>query len=37
MSYVQSLWQEIYENGTDLKVTNNGMVEALYTIISMLN
>lgn len=35
MSYTQSLWQEIYQNGTDLQVTDNGMVEAIYTIISM--
>lgn len=34
MSYAQSLWQEIYKDGTDLQVTDNGMVEALYTIIS---
>jgi hypothetical protein len=35
MSYAQSLWQEIYKNGTDLPVTDNGIVEAAYTIISM--
>lgn len=35
MSYAQSLWQEISKNGTDLQVTDNGMVEAIYTIISM--
>lgn len=35
MSYAQSLWQEIYKDGTDLQVTDNGIVEALYTVISM--
>lgn len=35
MSYAQSLWQEISNEGTDLKVTNNGLVEAAYTVISM--
>lgn len=34
MSYSQSLWQEIYRDGTDLQVTDNGLVEAIYTIIS---
>lgn len=34
MSYAQSLWQEIAKDGTDLSVTNNGIVEALYTVIS---
>jgi len=37
MSYAQPLWQEIYKNGTDLQVTDNGIVEAIYTIISMYN
>jgi len=37
MSYAQSLWQEIYKDGTDLQVTDNGIVEAIYTIISMCN
>jgi len=37
MSYSQSLWQEIYQNGTDLQVTDNGMIEAIYTIISTYN
>lgn len=37
MSYAQSLFQEIYKNGTDLEVTDNGIVEAIYTIISMYN
>jgi len=37
MSYVQSLWQEIYKDGTDLQVTDNGIVEAIYTIISTYN
>ncbi|XP_026805125.1 LOW QUALITY PROTEIN: thiamine transporter 1-like [Rhopalosiphum maidis] len=36
MAYFQSLWQEIYRNGTDLQVTDNGLVEAIYTIISTL-
>ncbi|KAF0763928.1 Uncharacterized protein FWK35_00010399 [Aphis craccivora] len=36
MVYFQSLWQEIYQNGTDLQVTDNGIVEAIYTIISTL-
>ncbi|XP_027851234.2 thiamine transporter 1-like [Aphis gossypii] len=36
MAYFQSLWQEIYRNGTDLQVTNNGLVEAICTIISTL-
>lgn len=35
MTYAQSLYQEIYKDGTDLKVTDNGIVEAVYTIISM--
>lgn len=35
MSYAQSLWQQIYHDGTDLKVTDNGIVEAAYTVISM--
>lgn len=35
MSYAQSLWQEISKDGTDLKVTDNGLVEATYTVISM--
>lgn len=35
MSYVQLLWQEIYKDGTDLQITDNGLVEAVYTIISM--
>jgi len=34
MAYFQSLWQEIYRNGTDLQVANNGLVEAICTIIS---
>ncbi|VVC32109.1 Reduced folate carrier,Major facilitator superfamily domain [Cinara cedri] len=36
MSYCQSLYQQIYNDGTDLQITNNGMVEAIYTIISTL-
>jgi len=35
MSYAQSLWQQIYLDGTDLEITDNGVVEAIYTIISM--
>lgn len=35
MSYAQPLWQEIYKDGTDLQITDNGMIEAIYTIISM--
>lgn len=34
MAYVQSLYQEIYNGGTDLQVTDNGIVEAIYTIVS---
>lgn len=37
MSYAQLLFQEIYNNGSDLNVTDNGIVEAIYTIISMYN
>lgn len=37
MSYAQSLWQQIYHDGSDLHVTDNGIVEAAYTIISMTN
>lgn len=37
MSYVQSLWQKIYEEGSDLQITDNGIIEATYTIISMTN
>ncbi|VVC37391.1 Reduced folate carrier,Major facilitator superfamily domain [Cinara cedri] len=36
MSYCQSLYQQIYYDGTDLQITNNGMVEAIYTITSTL-
>jgi len=36
MSYAQSLWQQIYLDGTDLEITDNGVVEAIYTIISTL-
>lgn len=34
MTYIQSLWQDIYTDGTDLQVTDNGIVEAVYTVIS---
>lgn len=37
MSYAQSLWQQIYDEGSDLNITDNGIVEAAYTIISMIN
>lgn len=35
MAYIQSLWQTIYHDGTDLQITDNGIVEAAYTVISM--
>ncbi|XP_050422759.1 thiamine transporter 2-like [Adelges cooleyi] len=36
MCYIQTLWQQIYDDGTDLQITDNGYVEAVYTIISTL-